>query len=297
MLLAVAFSFGVGAVPHRELPATFIAGRAFVMPRVAESRRRLALWLDSGGDGLLRSTTVSQLHLETTPQHTAYLPKLDETGFPAIAANHGALPILDDAKVADDPIFSGVDGQLGWTWLADRIWSIDYVGHHLYQDFSAPSYPSRDRVPLQFDAAGRYPDLQIEIAGTSYRAVLDTAASVALSPQTLQRMSDGVPAVRATSFIPKRTLEAWHAAHPQWPYIGDAGIAKGVSMIEVPQVRADRVVFSNVWFSTRPNDDVFAGESVDAKLGPSAYGHCAVTIDYVHAEAGFECTGETTAAP
>jgi hypothetical protein len=290
VLLAVAFALSIGAVPHTELPARFVGGRVFAMPRVANSDRRLALWVDSDGSGFLRSGIVSKLGLQTTAAGMAYLPKLDERAFPPVTGNHGALPILDDAQVASDPIFAGIDGQLGWSWLDDRIWTIDYTGHHLYQDYSAPPFPDAARVPLVFDSKHRYPQVDLLIDGKSYRAALDTAASIALSQRTMQELGDALPPVRATSFVPHRTLDAWHAAHPEWTYIADAGIAKGVSMIRVPEVRAARVVFRSVWFSTRPDDDVFEGEGVDLKLGPSAFGNCAVTIDYVNESAGFECS-------
>lgn len=289
VLLAAAVSIQLGGVPHTELPSTFDADRAFVMPRVGRSLRRLALWVDTDGSGFLRSGVVTSLKLQTTPSREAYLPPLDERDFPAPTANRGALPVLDDAQIAADPVFSGVDGQLGWTWLADRIWTFDYVGHHIYQDYSAPSIPGGERVPLNFDAKHRYPQVAIVIDGKTYRAALDTAATVALSQQAVQELGDGLPAVRATSFIPHRTLDAWHAAHPDWKYIAAAG--KGVSLIRVPVVRAAPVTFRDVWFSTRPDDDVFADGMVDAKLGPTAFGACVVTIDYVHADAGFSCEG------
>ncbi len=85
------------------------------------------------------------------------------------------------------------------------------------------------------------------------------------------------------------TMRQWHAAHPDWTYIADAAYSPGISLIRIPEVHADRVTFRNVWFSTRPGDDVFQGDTVDAKLGPTAFGKCAVTIDYVHDTAGFEC--------
>lgn len=290
MLLAAAFALSIGHVPHRELPSTFVGGRAFVMPRVANSNRRLALWVDSDGDGFLRGALVAELHLQKTPRHTAYLPLLGETGFPPVTGNHGALPILDDTQVASDPIFNGIDGQLGWTWLADRIWTFDYVGHHLYQDYAAPPYPAADGVALRFDSRHRLPQFDVVIDGKPYRAALDTAASVALSSSARSALADGLPRVRATSFIPRRVLDAWHTAHPEWRYLAHAGVGNGISLIRVPEVTAGRVTFRDVWFSTRPGDDVFQGESVDAKIGPSAFGDCAVTIDYVHESAGFECS-------
>ena len=289
MLLALAFGFAAATAPHVELPATFSGGRLFVMPRVAQSSRRLTLWVDTDGGGFLRSGIVDSLHLQTGAMRTAYLPRLDELRFPPVAGNHGALAILNDADVANDPVFSGLDGQLGWTWLSDRIWTIDYVGHHLYWDSAAPNYPGNSRVLLLFDRAHRYPAMNIAIDGKSYRAALDTAATVALSQRTLRQLNDGMPQVRATSFIPTGTMRQWHSAHPEWTYIADAGFSKSVSLIRVPEVQADRVTFRDVWFSTRPDDDVFQGDAVDAKLGPSAFERCAVTIDYVHDAAGFEC--------
>lgn len=296
MLLAIAFSFSLGNVPHVELPATFVAGRAFVMPRVASSDRRLALWVDTDGSGFLRSSVVSAFNLQTGGSHTAYLPPLNEPAFPAVRGNRGALPVLDDAQIRTDPVFNGIDGQLGWTWLDGRIWTLDYVGSHLYQDFTAPAIPARDRVLLRFDPKHRYPQLEIGLGGRTYRAALDTAATIALSPGAMRQLHDALPEVRATSFIQQRTLTALHTAHPDWQYVDDAG-APGIAMILVPRVTAANVTFSNVWFSTRPNDDVFQDDPVDAKLGPSAFGNCAVTIDYVHDDAGFTCTGNDGRSP
>lgn len=298
MLLALAFSFSASVVPHTELPAVFSGDRLFVAPRVASSVRHLVLWVDSDGSGFLRSGLVNQLRLQQTSiasnehaQTAAYLPRLEENAFPMPTANHGALPVLNESEIANDPIFNGVDGQLGWTWLQDRIWTIDYAGHHLFLDHTAPPYRDADRVPLNFDRAHRYPQMDIAIDGKTYRSALDTAATVALSQRTFAALSDGLPPVRATSFIPHRTLDSWHTAHPEWRYIADAGNAKGVSLILVPEVRARRVAFHNVWFSTRPGDDVFDGDPVEAKLGPTAFATCAVTIDYVHDAAAFECGG------
>ena len=294
MLFALAFSFGASLVPHVELPATFIGNRAFAMPRVAGSTRRLALWLDSDGSGFLRSGLVESLHLQQAvisqpggSAKAAYLPALDQNGFPPVTGDRGALPILNDAD-ANNPIYAGIDGQLGWSWFTDRIWTIDYVGHHLYRDLTSPPFRSADAVPLTFDRDHRYPRLELSIDGKTYRAALDTAATVALPPRAVALLNDGLPAVRATSFIPQRVLAGWHVAHPDWPYVS-AAAASGNALIRVPVARASRVTFHDVWFSSRPNDDVFRGNPVDIELGPTAYWQCAVTIDYVHDVSAFEC--------
>jgi hypothetical protein len=116
MLLALAFSFTASSVPHTELPSFFSGNRALVMPRVVNSTRRLVLWVDSDGSGFLRSKLVDELHLQKSTitvrgqvMQVAYLPPLEENGFPPVTGNHGALPILNDTEVANDPIFNGLD--------------------------------------------------------------------------------------------------------------------------------------------------------------------------------------------
>lgn len=288
MLLEVVLALSVNAVPHRELPSTFLHNRVFVRPRVAASNQRLALWVDTDGSGFIRSTVVDKLRLRMGAQHTAYLPPLAENAFPPVMGNGGALPILNDADVSSDPIYSGVDGQLGWTWLAGRIWTIDYIGWHFYQDYDAPPVPNNDRVPLLFDRNNRYPQIIVKVGGIAYRAVIDTAASIAIEGG----LPSGEPQpvnVGATSFIPHATMEAWHKTHPDWLYGSGYRPASGVLMIRVPEITIGSVRFHDVWFSTRPDDDVFNGDSVDAKLGPNAFADCAVTLDYVDRFAGFEC--------
>jgi hypothetical protein len=292
LILAALFSFGSG-VPHTVVPSTFTGGRVFAMPLVENSLRRMTLWVDTDGTGFIRSGVAQQLHLQAavvSGEPAAYLPRFDTADFPAPAANHGALPILNDAEIAADPLFAGVDGQLGATWLDDRIWTFDYVNQQLWLDHSMPSYHSSEIVPLQFDRMHRYPRIPVNIGGAQYTAALDTGASVALNTSARTALNDGLPAVRAASFVPLGTLKQWRAAHPDWQFIANAGISRGVSLIRVPEVRADRVVFHDVWFSTRPNDDVFKGDSVDLKIGATAFGSCAVTIDYVHDLSAFRCS-------
>ncbi|MGZ3518750.1 MAG: hypothetical protein ACXVAM_16520 [Vulcanimicrobiaceae bacterium] len=207
--------------------------------------------------------------------------------FPPVKLDGGRLPILDAGQVRNDPIFAGVDGQLGGSRLSDRICTIDYVAHRLWLDSTAPAAAPADIVPLAFDREHRYPSLEIQIDGQQLHASLDTAATVALSETAMRTLADELPNVRATSFVPRPTLSLWHNKHPDWPYIADGGATPGIAPIRVPEVRASRVVFNNVWLSTRPGDDVFAGETIDAKLGPTAFGDRVVTIDYVRDDAVF----------
>jgi len=299
IIFAIGFSL-TGPTPHTVIPSTFQDGRVFAMPLVADSMRRMVLWLDTDGSGFIRSGVVNQLHLQTATLPSgpgAYLPRFDTPDFPAISDNHGALPVLPDAD-ATSPVYGGIDGQLGASWFADRIWLIDYVGQQLWLDHATPAYRSADAVPLTFDRAHRVPRIDVSVDGKAFAATLDTAATVVLSekaaaflgPAALGASLLGAPArIRATSFIRASIAAQWHAAHPQWQYLREGGVDRGVSLIRVPEVRVARVVFHNVWFSTRPGDDVFAGDPVDMKLGPTAYGTCRVLLDYVHDISAFQC--------
>jgi hypothetical protein len=291
IIFAIAFSLTTG-VPHTVVPSTFVAGRVFATPLVSNSLRRMVLWLDTDGAGFIRSKAVSELRLQTTTikgKAAAYLPRFDTLEFPSISADRGALPVLDEADVGNKPMYSEIDGQLGASGFVDRIWTIDYVNHQVWLDHAAPSYHSADAVPLIYDSTHRYPRVQLSIDGATYLGALDTAATIALSEKGASFVGDGLPQVRATSFVRRSTVAGWHAAHPEWAYLAEAGIGPGVSLIRVPEVRANRVVFHNVWFTARANDDVFAGKSVDVELGPTAYGRCSVLLDYVHDVSAFQC--------
>lgn len=291
LVLAIAFSFGSN-VPHTVVPSTFVAGRAFAMPLVADSLRRLVLWIDTDGSGFIRSGVTDQLHLQATEMGgapAAYLPRFDTPDFPPPTENHGALPILSDAQIGTDPILAGIDGQLGATWLTDRIWTFDYVHQQIWLDHAAPSYHASDIVPLQYDRMHQYPRIGVNIDGRQYTAALDTGATVVLNDRARSLIGGSDPAVRATSFVLAATLKSWHTAHPDWLFMADGGVEPNVSIIRVPEVNASHVVFRNVWFSTRPSDDVFRQDAVDLKLGPTAYGSCVVMLDYVHDVSGFQC--------
>ena len=86
--------------------------------------------------------------------------------------------------------------------------------------------------------------------------------------------------MRATSFATRALVTQWHEQHPSWRYIKNAGQQAGIDAIRVPEVSAGAVQFHDVWFTTRPDDDVFEGEREQLKLGPTAFGCCVLTVDY-----------------
>ncbi len=149
------------------------------------------------------------------------------------------------------------------------------------------------RLAFQHDSAGRrldgsqYPRLQVSVAGETMQMSLDTAATIALRPAVAAALRDHQPAVRAASFVKHATAARWHRLHPGWRHIANAAQYAGAELILVPEVHAGSVRFRDVWFSTRPDDDVFEGDTVAGKLGPTAFGAQRLVIDYVHEKAIF----------
>jgi hypothetical protein len=109
----------------------------------------------------------------------------------------------------------------------------------------------------------------------------DTAATVALNEGARTRLADALPAVRATSFIRRAVLDALRVAHPDWPALDDVSVQPGIAANRVPSVRVGTVELGQVWFTTRPDDDVFDGEpTLVGKLGANAFVNRVVTVDY-----------------
>ena len=280
------------------LPAQFESGRAFAVPVSAVAHDRLVLWIDSDGSGFLTQAAVRRLRLATRakmygPHGTfARLPAFERSAWiPKPRAFAGDLRVI--APDASDPIFAGLDGQLGASWLQDRIWLFDYPAGQLQLLSFLPQHPDSMVIRLLFehDDRGRkidgreYPALNLVVDGRSLRAAFDTAATVALRPAVAASLRDGWADVRATSFVTQALAARWHAAHPGWRFVHEASVAQGVDLINVPEVDAGPVRFRNVWFSTRPGDDVFEGEAVSVKLGPSAFGKERVILDYIDEQA------------
>lgn len=301
LVLAALWSFaGTALLPARAgacgvvaIPSSFTDQRAFAVPTAAYDLRTLRFWLDSDGSGFIFDDVVRRYGtiVPSTPGNTrARLPRFAQgASIPALTAPEGTLAVLDRDSVSHDPIFAGLAGQLGASWLQNRVWTFDYVRQKLLWrcDGSEPAHSSAEEVRLSFatDASGKlsgglqYPQVNVRIAGQQFLASLDTAATVALSPAGLSAMPRG-GAVRATTFATSALVAQWRAQHPKWPYVANAGRQSDISAIMIPVVEAGDVRFVNVWVTTRPGDDVFEGEREKIKLGPTAFGCCTLTIDY-----------------
>jgi len=273
---------------NQNLPAAVVNGRFFYQPSVVV--HRLRIWLDTDGSGFVTRRCVEMLGLSVAANHTA-LP--DPVMQPTALA--GRLPVFDPDPA--DSIFADIDAQFGATWFQGRIVSLDYPRGRL--QLLAPSdAPSgtQGRATLHFQTGpngdridGRqYPRVEVTIDGNERVPMsFDTAASVALAPATEKALSDGWGAVRATSFVTHAAMRSWHAAHPSWRFIARAG-GDGIDLLRVPGLTIGTYRAHDVWFSTRPRDDVFEGESVTGKIGPTAFFRSRVTLNYPAAEVLFD---------
>jgi hypothetical protein len=281
-LLAAPLAFG------QELPAAVVNGRFFYQPSVGA--HRLRIWLDTDGSGFVTQRCVETLSLNVAAGHTT-LP--DPVVQPT--ALSGRLPVFDPNP--GDGIFEGVDAQFGATWFQGRIVSLDYPGARLR--LLAPNEtPSGvlGRAALDFRTGAdgnridgrQYPSVDVTIGGADRVAMsFDTAATVALTPATERFLNDGWGAVRAASFVTHAVMRSWHAAHPSWRFVPGSG-GDGIDLLRVPSVTIGTYRARDVWFSTRPGDDVFEGESVTGKIGPTAFFRTRVTLNYPAGEVYFD---------
>jgi len=275
------------------IPSLFVSQRVFAIALAAADRRTLRFWVDTDGSGFIFDDVARRygtLMSDTGTPARAELPRLAASAdVPSLTTHAGTLSVLRRADVVQDPIFAGLSGQLGASWLQGRVWTFDYSrGELLWRcDGSEPDHAKSQEIPLSFarDANGHliggaeYPQLKVAIEGRRLLASLDTAATVALSKRDVEVLQ-GLQAVRATSFATRALVTQWHEQHPSWRYIKNAGQQAGIDAIRVPEVSAGAVQFHDVWFTTRPDDDVFEGEREQLKLGPTAFGCCVLTVDY-----------------
>ncbi|HZV78520.1 MAG TPA: hypothetical protein VFF60_02785 [Candidatus Binatus sp.] len=258
-------------VPYKEieLPALFRGGRPFLRLTAGDGSHAIA-WLDTNGSGFISNAFAQRMHL-TISNGRATLPTFSEQ-LPPVGGD-GTLPVI--AVDPSDAILAGVDIQLGSSWFAGRVWTIDYRNEKItwHEDGHSITADAINPVKLHFPMPG-YPSLPIVVEGELVEMMLDTAASL------VERGS-----VVATSFITRERFTKWHNAHPEWT---TRTVAAGVDWIEVPEVRILTVPMGTVSFTTRPGDDVFQGEHIAGKAGSNAWAFRVLMLDYVRGFAAFD---------
>lgn len=254
-------------VSGTSLPSTLTDGRFFYEPAVAG--RRLRIWLDTDGSGFVTEGCAKALGLSG---RAVVLPP------PVVPplAGEGRLPVF--APDPADRIFHGIDAQFGAGWFAGRVVLLDYPRARLEMLPEAGAQAGAlGRAPMML--AGGFATVPVTVGDERVEMTFDTAATVALTPEATAAMHDRWGAVRATSFVTAAVMHRWHTVHPQWRYIRGAG-GPGIDAIEAPRVAIGTYRTARVWFTTRPDDDVFEGERVSGKIGPTAFFEAAVTLDY-----------------
>lgn len=258
------------SAPDVELPAVFRGGRPFLKLTSSDGSKVL-VWLDTDGSGFVSKALVDRLHLPVSggraplPQFAEQLPPL---------GGDGTLPILDTIT-PKDPILEGVDAQLGGTWFAGRVWTIDYRNEHIIWHADGHSVTDDAIQPIKMIFPnGPYPVIPVVVGSELIKMNLDTAASVV----------GRTGFVAATSFITHARLAKWRTAHPDWTV---RSIAPGIDGIDVPEVRVASFPLGTASFTTRPNDDVFEGETVEGKLGSNAWAFRVLMLDYVRGLTAF----------
>lgn len=254
VLAALVFCGATQAVPL-EVPSVFENGRIFALVRDARlPAQTLRFWVDTDGSGFVLSSSPAAAlgNLQIEP--------------PLGAA--GKLAVLRAADVSGNRIFDRMDGQLGWSWLTGHIWTFAYPAKRLTLQARVPAHAARDEVRLRL-LQDRYPIVDAVIGDEHIETVLDTAATVVLNARAGETRRPVASCASAVALYRR------------------AGEENGVDAIEVPSVRLAHIDFKHVWITTRPNDDVFEGEAIGLKLGPSAFEPFALTIDYVNRIAVF----------
>jgi hypothetical protein len=290
------------------LPVKYAEDRFFVQPKTA-SGAQVTLCTDTGGGLFLLKTAVRRLNLTVTSMEGDGGEKIDGALLPPFAPG-GAIPLVDvfggRLPVVSDhqaQSFDEADGLLGQSWFGNRVWTFDYPGRALWLRAAGdlPPHDPQHRVGLGFpsNALGQrqtnYPRIQIQVDGETLDLLFDTGAMVRLTESALAQLDDGRPAVRATSFITRSTMEKWSKRHQDWRVLQRADRnLDDAPMIEVPTIRVAGHSVGPVWFTQRADRNFhewmsqWMDKPIDGALGGSALHYFRVTVDYPNAVAVFE---------
>lgn len=316
----VLLAFPIVAAQAATVPSRFEADRVFATPTTAKGEP-LRLYTDTGGGMNLLCRDAAKrlgLPLETLPPdeemeaelggnlaRTTLPPFAPARGIPA-NANGDAHFLVHDCKGKSAASLG--EGLLSQHWFAGRTWTWDYPAQRLALETGNWTPPRSARaVALGFKpAAGNapafhMPRITVRIDGKDIDLLLDTGATGSPTADALAAQPTPAPVngARATSFVTKSTLDAWHAAHPDWPLVEKADnlfaprfVARA---IRVPEVDIAGWKTGPVWFTERP-DRAFrefmsrmTDRPVEGALGGNALASFRMTLDYAHATAHFEC--------
>jgi hypothetical protein len=187
-------------------------------------------------------------------------------------------------------------GLLGECWFGGRVWTIDYVKKEFWWHPSdeAPQEFVSGAVSLpmyfQCDAEGKrlasFPVIEIEIDGAPLPMLLDTGLTNHLTDSALAELNDGLPSVRAGSFINVSLVHSLKAKHPNWRILRDTYKRFYSGMMQVESMRTGNVELGPLWLTALQDnaqtyDPDFSGRTPKGLLGGNAFQNLALTLDYI----------------
>ena len=295
----------------RVLPTRYFSDRFFGIP-VTAGGDSVSLFLDTGDNSRVWESFVARVGLKP---EVVRLNGADArvVALPAFRSGRELpVPSLGTHRVLVTPptdhfdslMSSHTDGQLGWNWFADRVWTFDYPGKRLLLSDRAPTVPRgahTTRLGFPTDSTGRRighsPRIVVVVDGDSINTLFDTGATVWLSDAAQRSLSDTLPQERACSVIWQWLFERWRQRHPDWPVIEHADISSDSPMIRVPSVRIAGFDVGPVWFRSLTNAKTpppspppgvpLVQSRINGTIGGNILRGFVVTLDYPNAEAHF----------
>ncbi len=296
-----------------QIKASFVDDRVTVEMPAPNGRLPIHLFTDTGGGSLLLSQDAAKrldlaLRPETDPDTLAELgpdtKSADATAFvkqswPALPAQAGFVVMPTVIPMAGWPPIG--DGILGNAWFGGHTWTWDYPHRQLIlrpAHWRPPALATPLEVAFKTDADGKravdFARVTVRIDGEHLPVLFDTGATTILTPQALEALSDGRPALRATSMMAHSVVEGWRRRHPDWRVIADAQLGTHALMILVPSVEFAGRRTGPVWITERSDESYHEFMSsmmsgrVEGAIGGNVLHGLAVTLDYPDAKAWVE---------
>ena len=277
-----------------QLPVRFADGLIYVEPEVPAGAK-LSLLADTGG-GLY----VTEKAVERTGVQPISVFGSKRTRLPAFRTD-AWIPEATGAEKWMPVAQGGEDGMLGQRWFAGGVWTFDYPAQKLilrHQPYS-PQTPEASRpIPLGFlhqfgVRVGHHPRFTIRVDNQPIESLLDTGATVCLTPEAKQMIGEPGESERATSFVSASLFDRWHKGHPEWRVIEKGCELSHQDLIEVPEIEVAGLRAGPVWFVRRGDGNYtwmssFMDAPISASIGGNFFRHFRLTIDYPNAVAYLE---------
>ena len=273
----------------------------------------LSLFTDSAGGLFLYEDVVKRLHLspirlpgatsKSEPLRAVALPQFKPAMAipPPLGSEGGRLFVFPRQQGEKSKAMVKHDGMLGQQWFAGRVWMFDYPNKRLLW-LHADDLPPHDKaheVSLGFktDESGKrvanFARLPVEIDGEVMDFLFDTGATNVLPEDVLEKLGDGGPAERATSFLVRSVFEKLKKRHPDWRAFDGIKTLTGNAMIEVPKIKIGGYAVGPVWFTVQSDFAFhtymaqFMDKPTEGAVGGSALHYLQVTVDWPKAVAVF----------